>query len=57
MLNDLDICYAKTGIAKRRHHHGFFSDQIESYGNGKEVSQLVTDLILEVEKITQNKIL
>ena len=57
MLNDLDICYAETGIAKGRHHHGFFSDQIESYGNGKEVSQLVTDLILEVEKTTQNKIL
>lgn len=57
MLNDLNVYYAATGIAKGRHHHGLFSDQMESYGDGKEVSQLVTDLLLEVEKIDQNKII
>lgn len=57
MLSGLDICYAATGIAKGRHHHGLFSDQMEQYGDGKEVSQLVTDLLLEIEKITQNKII
>ena len=55
MLKDLDITYATTGIAKGRHHHGLFADLIEQYGDGKEVSQLVTDLLLEIEKITRIK--
>lgn len=57
MLNGLDLSYAETGIAKGRHHHGLYSDLMEQYGDGKEVSQLVTDLLLEIEKITQNKII